>query len=162
MNQPTEISALPPEMLVQILNHLGLAHLIKLKSVCKLWNELISLSVKVTELVVDTIADIRRFWYRTPTKPFDNRHMVVCHLNLFLSNCEKPILSSLKYLRLNPGLNWHNVKAINSFDELLRLDINCQLCGYLEVTLPKLETINIWKNLSGFVRLDCPKIKTML
>lgn len=162
MNQPTEIGALPPEMLVQVLNHLNLADLVKLKSVCKLWNELITANVKVSELIVDAIADTRRSWFSSVNKPFDKRNMEVCHANLFFTNLEKPILSQLKFLRLNPGMGPHVLKPINSFKELLRLDINYQLCGYLEVNLPKLEILKIWNNLSGLVRLDCPKLKKLL
>lgn len=166
MDQPTEISALPPEMLSQILQHLSLADLVKLKSVCKLWNELISSNVKVTGLVVDTIADIRPFWRNTPFKPFDNRQMEVCHAELFFRNRHKPILSRLKYLRLNCGFTFSakslELSLINSFSELLRLDINYQLYGYLDVNLEKLEILQIWNNRSASVRLDCPKLRVLL
>ena len=77
MDRPIEIGALPPEILVQILSHLDLSDLVKLKSVCKLWNELITFNVKVTGLIVDTVAHQRRFWYPTINKPFDNRHMEI-------------------------------------------------------------------------------------
>lgn len=164
MDQPTEISALPPEMLTQILQHLALADLIKLKSVCKLWNELISSNVKVTGLVVDTVMDIRhRFWYSSPNKPFDYRQMPICNLDLFLRNRDKPILSQLKFLRLNPGIGRQpDLSWINSFSKLLRLDFNFQPSGYLEVNLEKLEILKIWNNREGFVRVDCPKLRVLL
>ena len=53
MDHPTDINSLPPEMLVQILQHLSLSELCEKRSVCKLWNELIASNVKVANLVVD-------------------------------------------------------------------------------------------------------------
>lgn len=164
MDRPTEISDLPPEMLQAILEYLSLAELCEKRSVCKLWNELISSNVKVNSLVVDTFVKTRRFWYNSHRKPFDNRHMEICHETLFFKNLEKPILSQLKFLRLNPGMgqSQRKLQRINSFPELRRLDINYRLDSYLEIKLPKLETLKIWNNRSGLVRADCPKLLYLL
>lgn len=159
MDRPTEIGDLPPEVLQAILEYLSLRELCEKKSVCKLWNELISSNVRVNSLVVDTI---RHFWYSSARKLFDNRHMEICHESLFFKNLEKPILSQLKYLRLNPGMDQCNLQRINSFSELRRLDINHQLCGYLEIKLAKLNTLKIWNNRSGLVRVECPKLLYLL
>ena len=158
MNQPIEIDALPLEILVKILKQVGLADLVKLKAVCKLWNELISVEVKMASIVVDTTG----FWYVRRHKPLDIRQMAVCPMNLFLRNTKKPILSRLKYLRLNSAIPENDFSSINSLNELLRLDINYQLWDYLKVSLPKLETLKLSDIRRAFVRLDCPKLKKLI
>ena len=50
------IDDLPLEMVGQLLSHLSLSELIEKKLVCKLWNELISLQLKVTRLAVERYA----------------------------------------------------------------------------------------------------------
>ena len=92
---------LPPEMLVQILQHLSLPELCKKKSVRKVWNELISSNVKVADLVVDRTDRIRRFWYSSIRKPFGNLYLKVFHEKLFFNDWKISQFTNLETLRSN-------------------------------------------------------------
>lgn len=142
------INDLPPEMLQEILRPLRLIDLIELKLVCKLWNELIS-RMKINRLFVDADLLTRERWYYT-NRPSTGD---VCCPDLFVAHCKQPMLSNLKYLRLDYEV-WDNQakkmkvidfdpNEINHFRQLIQLDIEHYEAGPLELRLPNLEILSM-------------------
>ena len=157
------IDDLPPEILQEVLRPLSLHDLVRLKSVCKRWNLLIS-QMRIQRLSTGTDLEIRHRWYHTkqPVKPCE-----VCHFELFIVQHPRPILSNLKYLRLNFWVDESDRQkalifdpnALNAFKQLIQLEIESYEAGGLHLKLPNLEILSLnWNDNTNPVSVDCPKL----
>lgn len=162
------INDLPPEMLQEILRPLSLLNLVRLKLVCKLWNELIS-RIKIDRLFVDADLETKERWYYTnrPSGESD-----VCCPELFVAQCKQTMLSNLKYLRLDYEV-WDNQlkkmkvlnfdpNELNRFRQLVQLDIEHYEAGPLQLKLPNIEILSMnWYHNKNPVSVDCPKLRIL-
>lgn len=161
----TTTADLPPEILCKLFKHLRLSDLLKLKSVCKFWNQLISYNVKVARLLVDADLEIAERWCH-PNRPFAEPEL--CEPDLFVTHCKRPILSQLKCLKLDNrreyGNKLHCFPAIklNCFRLLEQLEINYLPCEPVKLTFPNLRILSLnWRNSKIDVELDCPKLSVL-
>src|SRR5688572_21412011 len=92
------IADLPAEIICEVLKNLPLKELIEKRLVCKQWRELITSSIKVKRLTVDscTCMSCRSKW-RNSSRPIDLLQEF-CDQKLFVHLLHRPILSNLKYL----------------------------------------------------------------
>lgn len=153
-----KVGDLPPEMLCAVFGHLCLADLIRCKLVCKDWNTLISTSIRLTRLVVDRKRDHRIHWY------YSHEPVIAAELsepNLFVAQLNRPILLGLKSLKVHCLIDEFELKDLNLFTNLLRLEINHELASDLSLKLPKLEALFSDVYASGYLfTIVCPNLKT--
>ena len=93
----TTINDLSDEILTEILGYLNLSELVEKKLTSKLWNKLISSSLKISRLVVDPNMYYKCRWFSS--RRWINKHLEMCHPNLFVTQLDRSILSDLKCLR---------------------------------------------------------------
>lgn len=169
MNPASTMNHLPPEILCHVLGYLNLSELIEKKLVCKLWSELISSQLKVKRLIVESYNNWKkeRWWH--VNRPVD-KYLEVCHPHLFLTQLHRPILTSLRHLRL-VVLNEDdfNPNDLNAFGQLLQLELHLAVAAQftkIEWNLPNLKIlkINVRRSDSSnqlLVSIDCPKLKVL-
>ena len=172
MASTTTINELPPEILSEVLRHLNLSELIEKKLVSKLWNELISSNVKIIRLVVDPYnSHYNARWFHV-NLPVD-WYLEPCPPNLFLAQFDRPILSKLKYLRIN-AFDYETPlirpSDLNRFILLEHLEIELlrEYTTDFEWTLPNLRVLKVqFYRLSATehrelqVSIDAPKLNTV-
>ena len=163
---PITINDLPPELVLrnQIFKRLNPVDLVELRRVCKLWNMLIS-SIKIDRLIADVDMDISERWFHS-NRPCNEQEL--CRPNLFVSHWQRPMLSSLKYLKLkNPiyyssKLSHFDLNKLNAFQQLIQLEIEYYLLGELNLCLPNLEVLSLnWRNDKCHIKLHLPKLRVL-
>lgn len=158
------INDLPQTLLGAIFEQLTLADRVRLRSVCKLWNEQLS-KVKSKRLSVDPFLYYKERWYHS-NRPC--RESELCDPNLFVAEFQKSAFSELKYLKLNYRLiESHNklkdfdLNQLNAFTELLQLDIDYYQTGDLNLHLPNLQIFALRWSKSCKLVLDTPKLNAL-
>ena len=142
------INELPPEMLGEILAYLNLSELVEKKLVSKLWNELISSNLKIGRLVVDSYRNQQKDRWFHANRPV-NRYLGPCHPNLFVAQFDRPILSNLRYLRIDEIDENSEIRLgdLNRFTllEHLKIDvfISDRTPDRIEWSLPNLRTLKV-------------------
>ena len=155
------IHDLPPEMLCVVFEHLGPGDLFEKKSVCKLWNELIS-KVKIERLSLDADMVVKELWHHT-NRPC--RESELCHPNLFVVHHKKPVFLNLKYLKLcyrvwNKKLRDFNLNELNTFSQLLQLELDYYRDESLYLSLPNLQVLSLnWPTTYCRTEVNCPKLR---
>lgn len=163
----TTIHHLPPEMLCEIFKHLDLEELLKKRSVCKLWNSLIG-SMKVERLNVDLTyrshKDWGAAWYETRRPQLERD---ICDPELLMALCKKPILSNIKYLKINdpPQVSFEfmgfDFNDLNAFQQLVQLDLRTN-DQHLTLNLPNLQIFSLMKSNDEYsLKLNCPKLRVL-
>ena len=161
MDQTASIDDLPPEMLSELFKHLNLKHLAVCSMVCKLWNQLISRH-KVTRLVVVPRGLKKERWWHV-SRPVDE-YLEVCPLRMFATLLCRPILSSLKHLRINVyhGLAQLEPNDLNLFRQLIHLEVDYPIVRpntEINWILPNLEILKVRLYEHDRISIDCPKLK---
>lgn len=157
MNQTT-ITDLP--LLLQIFGFLGLNDLIKSKSVCKLWNELIS-TMRIERLFVGLNLEDKEKWFHSdwPCKASE-----LCHPKLFFAQCKKSILSNLKYLKIKNDIflrKYFDPNGLNQFGQLVQLELDFS-CENLSLALPNLEVLLLDLGYNRpEVHLNCRRLRVL-
>ena len=153
------INDLPPELVLQnqIFKRLSLADLFKAKLVCKLWNYLIS-NTRIERLFADADLFISEHWYASH-RPCRE----ICHPDLFIRQCKKPILLHLKYFKVNfLTLKRFDPNRLNAFRQLVQLEIDCYLTGRLKLALPNLVVLSLdFDNEECRIKLNLPKLRVL-
>lgn len=155
------INDLPLKLLSAVFKQLSLADRVRLRSVCKLWNELLS-KVKTKRLSVDPFLYYKERWYHS-NRPC--RESELCTPNLFVAQCQRAAFTELRYLKLNYRLIDNNNKLkdfdlhhLNTFTELVQLDIDYYQAGDLNLQLPNLQIFALRWSKSCRLILDAPKL----
>lgn len=160
------INNLPAELVLQnqILKRLSLTDLLNAKLVCKLWNWLIS-GIRIERLFVDADLDVTERWFHSKRRC---RESELCLPDQFVEQCKKPILSNLKYLKMNNRILWpsklwaFHLNRLNAFRQLVQLEIDYNLTGNLHLCLPNLVVLSLgWNNNKCEIKLDLPKLKVL-
>ena len=168
MNPSTTIRDLPPEMVCELFKHLNLKQLLKMKSVCKLWNELIS-RMKIERLNVDVsyrcFNDRGEVWYETHRPQLERD---LCRPKLLIGLCKKPMLAALKYLKIyNPHnnvcfeLDDFDFNELNTLQQLVQLDLRANDQN-LKLNLPNLQIFSLTRSNDDYsLSLNCPKLRVL-
>lgn len=159
----TTINHLPPEMLCAVFSSLSPRDLLEKKSVCKLWNEMISL-MKIERLSVDADLVEKERWYHS-NRPGSESEL--CHPNLFVTHHKKPAFSKLKYLKLYNRL-WigklkgFDLNELNTFKQLVHLELFYYRGEELHLNLPNLQVLYLsWPTNHCSVEIDCPNLRVL-
>ena len=159
MSPLTSFDDLPTEMICELFKHLSLHDLISCKLVCKRFNSIVSSHSRMVRMVVDRVFENLQGWYHSNRRT--DEYLETCHQNLFLRHYNRPILSALKYLRLDTEIPEFDIDRLNLFSGLLQLDLNYSLSGRLTLKLESLEILKIWQIQNAQLSIKCPKLRVL-
>ena len=148
-------------MVNEILKQLPWFELTSLRSVCKLWNELVSV-MTICRLIVDGNLESKEKLFHS-NRP--HRKCEVCHPNLFIAQCKRPTFLNLTHLVLGNKFcddsMCFDCNRLNVFNRLVHLEIHCEMTNHLGLHLPNLEILLLGKNYDRIVMLDCEKLRVL-
>lgn len=158
------INDLPSNLLIEIFKYLSLIDRVKLRPICKLWNELLP-KVKTERLSVDPFLYYKERWYHS-NRPC--RESELCDPDLFVVQFKKSALMGLKYLKLNYRLtNDHNklkdfdLSQLNAFTQLIQLDIDYYQAADLQLNLSNLQIFALRWHKNCRLYLNTPKLEAL-
>ena len=158
MNRPKHIDDLPPEMICELFKHLQLKDLFVCSMVNKRWRSIYAAFKVSTLVVLDAEFDqITKWGY--PDRKFEDHQL--CDPELFSRLADQPLLSNLKRLALLCGWDRFDVDKLQSFSQLVHLEVSCRL-PKLNLNLSELEVLVSRRTNFDPLSIDCPKLRVLV
>ena len=143
------LCGLPAEMVCEVLRWLFLADLIRFKMTAKRYLQIVS-DFRVKQLNVGVYAE---------SNSIDH-----CHLNLFVLQFARPILSHLQRLTIDVYPKQLDLNELNRFHRLVQLKIRYELPegDQVHFTLPELKQLEVTWNRTRKMRISSTKLEKLI